>query len=132
MPADPYPPCVESQYQWVECFFADPRNFTPVIRRLKWTEAQRQRSAPAVNKVPGKNLINRLSPLQAAVLAALPRREQPIKIAEIFARLGVTRPTASQRAAMSRSLVRLAARGLVEQWVAQRVLPGHGSRWRKV
>jgi hypothetical protein len=54
------------------------------------------------------------SHFQAAILAVLPNRtEQAIPPREIFQRLGVERPTASQRASLSRSLSRLAACGLV-------------------
>jgi hypothetical protein len=31
---------------------------------------------------------------------------------------------------MSRALARLAAKGLIECWTAQRRLPGHGYLWR--
>jgi hypothetical protein len=51
---------------------------------------------------------------QAAILAVLPNRnEEAIPPREIFWRLGVERPTPSQRASLSRSLSRLAASGLV-------------------
>jgi hypothetical protein len=51
---------------------------------------------------------------QVAILAVLPNRnEEAIPPREIFRRLGVERPTPSQRASLSRSLSRLAALGLV-------------------
>ncbi len=55
-----------------------------------------------------------ISRFQAAILAVLPNRnEEAIQPREIFQRLGVEQPTRSQRASLSRSLSRLAARGLV-------------------
>ena len=55
-----------------------------------------------------------ISRFQSAILAVLPNRnEEAIPPREVFQRLGVERPTTSQRASLSRSLSRLASRGLI-------------------
>jgi hypothetical protein len=82
------------------------------------------RRCEAVNTVAKGDRVN--------LLAALPRpHEAPVRVFELFRRLGVERPTNSQRASLSRSLARLEARGLVERWGAGRCLEGHGSFWRR-
>jgi hypothetical protein len=54
------------------------------------------------------------STLQAAILAVLPdKKEKAVAPREIFQRLGIERPSPSQRASLSRALSRLAAQGLV-------------------
>jgi transposase-like protein len=55
-----------------------------------------------------------ISRFQAEILAVLPsNNEDAIPPREIFQRLGVEHPTASQRSSLSRSLSRLAAQGLI-------------------
>lgn len=69
---------------------------------------------------------------QKAILGVLPQsHERPITVAEIFKRLGVTKPTASQRASMSRSLTRLSAKALVGRYVPGRYRPGKGCFWAR-
>ena len=71
--------------------------------------------------------------LQAGILLALPAEpDQPIAVAEIFKRLGVARPSASQRASLSRSLARLAHRGVVVRYYPQRCTQGNGYLWGKL
>lgn len=71
-----------------------------------------------------------ISRFQAAILAVLPNRnEEAIQPREIFQRLGVEQPTRSQRASLSRSLSRLAARGLVVG-LRQNIKSSHHN-WRR-
>jgi DNA-binding MarR family transcriptional regulator len=70
--------------------------------------------------------------LQSGILRALPdRHEQCIRVGEIFKRLGVASPTASQRASLSRSLKRLADNGLAQRYYPHLCLPGNGDLWTK-
>jgi hypothetical protein len=70
------------------------------------------------------------SHLQDGLLAALPSaHEKPIAAAEI---LGVDSPSSvSQRASLSRSLARLADRGLVNRYHPEIYLHGRGYLWAK-
>ena len=72
---------------------------------------------------------------QSRLLSALPEvSETPIRTGEVFARLGMTKPTMSDRASISRTLSALAEKGLIER---SNPLPDHppvrseGYRWRK-
>jgi hypothetical protein len=54
---------------------------------------------------------------QNTILEVLPGPEEPpIRCAEVFKRLGIDRPTRSQRASLSRALSRLADKHLVAAW----------------
>lgn len=71
------------------------------------------------------NIINR-----DAILAILPSfADRGIYPVEIFKRLGIDRPTASQRASLSRSLRRLWSRDLIQLWKAQCYMVGKGVAW---
>jgi hypothetical protein len=73
-----------------------------------------------------------MSTLQTALLTILPASdEKAIPAAKIFERLGIERPSASQRVSLSRSLARLAARRQAEAWHAQCRLQGNGYLWCK-
>lgn len=70
------------------------------------------------------------SPFQVAILAVLPNRsEEAIPPQEILRRLGIERPTPSQRASLSRSLSRLAARGLVVRF--RQNIESRNYNWRR-
>jgi len=70
--------------------------------------------------------------LQFNVLKVLPRQDEPpINPREIFRRLNIDKPTASQRTSLSRSLSRLNREGLVERWSAGCALVGNGWRYRR-
>jgi hypothetical protein len=86
----------------------------------------------AVNNVQMSTFINRLpialSPLQERILAALPLSpDQTIPTSVILRRIGIERPTGSDRAAVSRSLSRLWDRGLVQRWNPKPRRQGNGS-----
>jgi hypothetical protein len=70
--------------------------------------------------------------LQDGILSILPSRfEQAIGVGEIFKRLGVERPTASQRASLSRSLERLRQRNFIAPFEPETYRRGRGYLWRK-
>ena len=73
------------------------------------------------------------SAFQESLLAALPGHdEQPIKPAEIFARLNIASPRQDQRTLLSVSLRRLAARDLVERIGDPALTPKNvGYLWRR-
>jgi hypothetical protein len=73
-----------------------------------------------------------LSQLQTSILLVLPAQsDKPILIKEIFERLGIEHPTIAQRGAMSRSLAKLLARGLIDRYIAERRLAGNGGYWSR-
>jgi hypothetical protein len=92
------------------------------------------------NKPATFHHISRVSDLQKRIIAALPDADSPaLTVADIFAKLDI-RPTPSARAVMSRSLVRLESRGLIQRWDAmwhpglgggRRTLQGNGSLWTR-
>jgi predicted transcriptional regulator len=72
------------------------------------------------------------SSMQSEILAALPQHnEKPIPAEEIFKRLGMERPTLSQRASLSRSLARLAEEGIVTRHQTKVARQGHGYLYSK-
>jgi hypothetical protein len=67
---------------------------------------------------------------QEAILEALADGRHTLT-RDIFKRLGETKPTAARRAAISRSLQRLQAKGLIDAFVIKdRMLQGKGYLWR--
>jgi predicted transcriptional regulator len=72
-----------------------------------------------------------LSPLQERILAALPSPEATISTAKIMERIGISNPSNSDRATLSRSLARLAERGLVLRWRPEVSRPGRGNLWSR-
>ena len=77
--------------------------------------------------------------LQDKILDALPPRplgdhiapDAAISTAKVMQRIGISNPTNSDRAAVSRSLARLAARGLALRWGAGIHPHGRGFLWSR-
>ena len=66
------------------------------------------------------------------VLAALPARDDaPIPAQDIFKRLGVESPSASQRGSLFRALERLEKLELAERWSSWRGQRAKGYLWRR-
>jgi predicted transcriptional regulator len=71
-----------------------------------------------------------VSPLQERILAALPLSpEATIPTAKIMECIGISNPSNTDRAVVSRSLARLAERGLVLRWHPEMRRPGRGNLW---
>jgi hypothetical protein len=70
--------------------------------------------------------------LPRTVLATLPtRHEAPIPPQDIFRRLGVKSPSASQRRSLSLALERLETLELAERWNGWQGRRGKGYLWRR-
>jgi len=90
----------------------------------------------SVNKVPVNNGFNRLSPMQREIMGYLANCDGPIgnrighlpRTGDIIDAIGRLRTNASF-AAVSRSLARLAANGLVDAYHAELRTRGDGSHW---
>lgn len=76
----------------------------------------------AANKISGGNSF---SPLQSAILDALGKAERPIAAGAILAHI-TDNPTPSQRATLSRALVRLEKRGVVTVYLPEVMRQGRG------
>ena len=74
------------------------------------------------NNVPNRNGISRL---QRGILETLSKNDRPVPASAILSDL-TSNPTPSQRATLSKALVRLAERGLVDRWVTEIYRPGKG------
>jgi DNA-binding MarR family transcriptional regulator len=73
-----------------------------------------------------------VSPLQERILAALPLSpEATIPTAKIMEGIGISNPSNADRATVSRSLARLAERGLVLRWHPAVRRPGRGNLWSR-
>ena len=73
-----------------------------------------------------------LSSLQRAILDLLPvGAKTTVPTGAVIAGLGIERPTIAQRVAVSKSLKRLSARGLVYRWETPVARPGRGSLWSR-
>jgi hypothetical protein len=84
---------------------------------------------------PERATAQRTSPLQESILEALKLlntkgAEFIFATGEIMKCVGLIEPTLAERAAASRSLARLADRGLIERYEAVKARPGNGSLWR--
>ena len=89
-----------------------------------------------VNKVLVDNIFNRLSPMQREIMDYLANFDGPIgnrighlpRTGDIIDGIGRARTNASF-AAVSRSLARLHANGLVDAYHAELCTRGNGARW---
>lgn len=89
-----------------------------------------------VNNVPADNDFNRLSPMQREIMRYLANCDGPVgnrighlpRTGDIIDAIGRPRTNASF-AAVSRSLARLAAHGLVDAYHAELRTRGDGSHW---
>jgi DNA-binding transcriptional regulator YiaG len=76
--------------------------------------------------------VTSVSEIQVTILKALPGRDAlPIPVAVIFERLGIHQPLHVHRASVSRSLARLAARGLAQRLNPEICRQGKGFLWRR-
>src|ERR1700676_5529832 len=76
--------------------------------------------------------VMRMSQLRKRILAVLPLSpEAPMPTGEVMERMGISRPSNAERAAISRSLARSAEHGLVLRWHAEIRLSGNGNLWSR-
>lgn len=88
----------------------------------------------AVNNVPLCNVINRkpLSLMQEGILRILPASNaKAVPTGTVLEGLGLLDPTNAERAAVSRSLLRLWHRGLILRWDPELRIQGSGRRWTR-